>query len=112
MLCGQTLMSARGGSTISLAKAVVRLSALCTVPLLAVPVMHRSGLELPRWLLYATGAATLFGLATATNGTSIWLGALLLIAVEAVILTAAALVVLKHDALIRFASQLLGPPDN
>ena len=98
----------RRGSTFSLAKAVVRLGALYTLPLLALPTMRRTDLALRRWLLYAIGFATEFGLSTLTNGMSFWLVAIVSSTAGLITLCLSMLVVLKHEVVIQFASRLAG----
>ena len=95
----------RRGSTISTVKAILRLPALFITPILAVPVMRRAGLPVPRWALYVAGTLIEFGLSTAAAGAPVWQGALLLGAMQVTVMSIAMVVVIKHEAVIRFASR-------
>lgn len=102
----------RRGSTISATKAILRLPALWTAPVMAVAVFRRMELKLPRWLFYATGTAIELALSnTFARLLPIWVGVPLLVLIQAVIMTVGIVVTLKHEAVIRFASGWIGPLD-
>ena len=100
----------RRGSTISATKAILRLPALCTAPVMAVAVFRRMELKLPRSLFYATGTAMELALSNAVARlVPIWVGVPLLVLIQGAIMTAGIVVTLKHEAVIRFASRWIGP---
>lgn len=102
----------RRGSTISATKAVVRLSAMFVTPLLALAVVRRFERVLPRWLLYAIGCAIYMALSTLTIGYPIWLGLVVFSGMSIVTMSVGMLVVLKTELIVRFASRLMGMPDD
>jgi hypothetical protein len=101
----------RRGSTISAVKAVVRLGALPVTPLLALTVLRRLERALPRWLLYAIGLAVEWCLSWVTVGTPIWIEAPAVCAAALIVLSIGAVVVMKGETIIRFATRLALPPD-
>jgi hypothetical protein len=98
---------------ISMTKAILRLPALCTAPVMAVAVFRRMEFTLPRWLFYSTGTATELVLSNAAAGLPlpIWAAVPLLVLIQGAIMSVGMLVVLKHEAVIRFASRWIGPLD-
>jgi hypothetical protein len=103
----------RRGSTISMVKAILRLPALFTAPVMAAAVFRRMERTLPRWLFYATGTGIELALSNATAGLRlpIWVGLPLLVLIQGAIMSVGMLVVLKDEAVIRFASRWIGPVD-
>ena len=102
----------RRGSTVSATKAILRLPALWTAPVMAVAVFRRMECTLPRWLFYATGTAIDLALSNMFAGlVPIWVGVPLLVLIQAAIMAVGIVVTLKHEALIRFASRWIGPLD-
>lgn len=101
----------RRGSTISAVKAVVRLGALPVTPLLALTVVRRVERALPRCLLYAIGFAVEWCLSWVTVGTPIWIEAPAVCGAAIVTLSIGALVVMKSETIIRFATGLAVSPD-
>ena len=96
-----------------MAKAILRLPALFTAPVIAVAVFRRMERALPRWLFYATGTAIELVLSNAAAGLRlpIWAGVPMLVLIQGAIMAVGMVVVLKHEAVIRFASRWIGPLD-
>lgn len=100
----------RRGTTISAVKAVVRLGALPLTPLLALTVVRRLERSLPRCLLYAIGLAVEWCLSWVTFGAPIWIEASATCTAALIALSIGAVVIMKSETIVRFATRLALPP--